>query len=54
LTIGAALFVVQLAFEIMVSVPSKIASFTPKTMVFIVSTSDGAVRITFLAPEIIC
>ncbi len=54
LSMGAALFVVQLALEIMVSVPSNVFSFTPKTTVFISSTSDGAERMTFFAPAKIC
>ncbi|MNY37706.1 hypothetical protein D3C86_1722870 [compost metagenome] len=54
LIIGAALFVVQLAFETIVSFPSKIFSLTPKTTVLMVSTSDGAERITFLAPASRC
>ncbi|MNS19449.1 hypothetical protein D3C72_511690 [compost metagenome] len=54
LIIGAALFVVQLAFETISSVPSKICSFTPRTTVFIVSTSEGAERITFFAPASRC
>jgi len=45
---------VQLALEIMVSVPSRMCSFTPKTTVLIVSTSEGADRITFLAPAMMC
>jgi len=45
---------VQLALEIINSDPSKIVSFTPKTTVFISGTSDGAERITFFAPAIIC
>ena len=52
--IGAALLVVQLALEIIVSSPFNIDSFTPKTTVLIASNSDGAVRITFLAPANTC
>ena len=52
--IGAALFVVQLAFDITVSVPSKTCSFTPKTTVLIRSSSGGAESITFLAPAVRC
>ena len=54
LSIGAALLVVQLALEIIVSEPSRISWFTPRTTVFISSTSEGADRITFLAPDKIC
>jgi hypothetical protein len=49
LIIGAALLVVQLAFEIMVSLPSKMPSLL---CFFMLSTSDGAERITFLAPAV--
>ena len=45
---------VQLALEMMVSEPSKIFSLTPKTTVLILSTSDGADRITFFAPAKMC
>jgi len=52
--IGAALFVVQLALETIVSVPSSMCSFTPRTTVFISETSDGADKMTFFAPAIMC
>jgi hypothetical protein len=46
--------VVQLALEMMVSSPFNIDSLTPKTKVLIPSTSEGAVKITFLAPAKTC
>src|SRR5690606_21744623 len=47
---GAALFVVQDAFEIIRSVGRKMEWLTPKTTVLISSSSGGTERITFLAP----
>jgi hypothetical protein len=46
-----ALLLVQLAFDIIVSVPSRIVSFTPKTTVLIVSTSDGGGYNFWLLPQ---
>jgi hypothetical protein len=50
---GAALFVVQLALEIIVSVRLEYDRLHPYNS-FILSTSDGADKITFFAPAIMC
>ena len=52
--IGAALLVVQLALEMMVSEPFKMWWFTPKTTVFMASISEGADNITIYAPAERC
>ncbi len=52
--IGEAQLVVQDAFEIIISSAFNISSFTPKTIVLILSSVAGADRITFLAPAVIC
>ena len=50
---GAKQLVVQLAFDMIFSVPSITCSFTPKTTVF-TSPVAGAEITTFLAPASIC
>ena len=52
-TIGAKQFVVQLAFETIVSSPVNVSSLTPRTTVMSGSFA-GAVIITFFAPASIC
>ena len=48
--IGAALFVVQEALEIMLAFKVCVFSDTPKTTMSMVSSSGGTDKITFLAP----
>ena len=54
LTRGAKQFVVQLAFEIIISSEVISCSFTPFTIVFIPASFAGAERITFFAPASRC